>query len=319
MKSKCSMTKKNLTISIILLIIVLVFGGAIIYFVVDYIISSNNDSSPIEIIWKKDTCSNSKENRKDTSFPFCFDPIKESDRSTLRIVGGVQAKKSQFPYLVRLHMKKAKSKVTNSCSGVIIGKRMIISAAHCFSSYTSLKELEITFGNGEEYFENHLGVNNVIVHECYTMKTNENDIALINLNEDIKFTSSISPICVDEQKNHQNFSYIISGWGYTTTRKIELPNRVYFTEISAISSVDCKNLFKKNQVQSGTWLNEDTQFCAGRPNRDSCKGDSGGPLVINNGTYALLLGIVSFGDSQCRGFGVYTKVASYLQWIRINQ
>lgn len=51
---------------------------------------------------------------------------------------------------------------------------------------------------------------------------------------------------------------------------------------------------------------------------DACKGDSGGPLVckdVNNVTYVW--GIVSWGENCGKPEfpGVYTRVASYFDWI----
>lgn len=64
----------------------------------------------------------------------------------------------------------------------------------------------------------------------------------------------------------------------------------------------------------------DSQLCAHDPNgkKDSCQGDSGGPLQIYpKGSYAAkIVGIVSFGvDCGSKFPGIYTRVASYLDWI----
>ena len=67
------------------------------------------------------------------------------------------------------------------------------------------------------------------------------------------------------------------------------------------------------------------QLCAiGAPGVDSCRGDSGGPLI----TYGLYntsdlrmieFGIVSAGVVGCGHInstpGIYTQVASYMEWI----
>lgn len=68
------------------------------------------------------------------------------------------------------------------------------------------------------------------------------------------------------------------------------------------------------------------QICAGGVNaKDSCSGDSGGPLIFKGEVMLrprfVQYGIVSFGPRSCgvKGFpGVYTRVASYVDWILNN-
>jgi len=76
----------------------------------------------------------------------------------------------------------------------------------------------------------------------------------------------------------------------------------------------------------------DSQICAGgEDGKDSCKGDSGGPLymsrVNNRGQITLdgmqpyyLMGLVSFGSRECGTGkpGIYTRVESFLPWIKEN-
>ena len=60
--------------------------------------------------------------------------------------------------------------------------------------------------------------------------------------------------------------------------------------------------------------------CAGGGDRDTCEGDSGGGLVISDGKSSYLEGIVSWGKG-CggrEGVGVYTRVPSYVKWIRMH-
>lgn len=63
-----------------------------------------------------------------------------------------------------------------------------------------------------------------------------------------------------------------------------------------------------------------TQYCAYDPDgrRDSCQGDSGGPLQLypKGAKMPKLVGIVSFGIGCGSTLpGIYTRVASYLNWI----
>lgn len=61
----------------------------------------------------------------------------------------------------------------------------------------------------------------------------------------------------------------------------------------------------------------DNMICAGYNNtpKDTCQGDSGGPLVVPSGQDWLQVGIVSFGGTCATNYGIYAKVASYLDWI----
>jgi len=61
-----------------------------------------------------------------------------------------------------------------------------------------------------------------------------------------------------------------------------------------------------------------TMICAGNEEADACTGDSGGPLLWTQRRRWTVGGIVSFGPSSCgnKAPGVYTRVASYLPWIR---
>lgn len=59
--------------------------------------------------------------------------------------------------------------------------------------------------------------------------------------------------------------------------------------------------------------------------KNSCMDLIGGPLmsynVGNNVPYWVLVGIVSYGPTQCGTVGVpgvYTKVSSFLEWIATN-
>ena len=103
---------------------------------------------------------------------------------------------------------------------------------------------------------------------------------------------------------------VVSGWG-----RIEggiYPNDLRWAEMPFASDSSCQASWADEGIDTSI------QVCAGRPGVDSCFGDSGGPLVvnfddpINNLSYPLLAGIVSYGNLDCDGSppGVYTRVAS---------
>uniref|UniRef100_A0A8C4MIT7 Peptidase S1 domain-containing protein n=1 Tax=Equus asinus asinus TaxID=83772 RepID=A0A8C4MIT7_EQUAS len=73
---------------------------------------------------------------------------------------------------------------------------------------------------------------------------------------------------------------------------------------------------QQDQVCEFLWhdYNKTTQLCVGDPKekKSSYKGDSGGPLVCKN----VIQGIVSYGRILGIPPGAFTKVSSFLPWIK---
>lgn len=61
-------------------------------------------------------------------------------------------------------------------------------------------------------------------------------------------------------------------------------------------------------------------FCAGDPmlKQDACQGDSGGVFAVRDphSDRWVATGIVSWGIGCSRGYGFYTKVLNYVDWIK---
>lgn len=66
---------------------------------------------------------------------------------------------------------------------------------------------------------------------------------------------------------------------------------------------------------------QSTQLCAGDINqrKDACRGDSGSPLMKKLDGSWTLVGLVSYGDQNCNGYGVYTRISEYYDWIMKNK
>ncbi|XP_053688557.1 serine protease 52-like [Sabethes cyaneus] len=90
--------------------------------------------------------------------------------------------------------------------------------------------------------------------------------------------------------------------------------------LSFINKTECEERMPLSERSLPNGLLDD-QFCAGSDNEDTCEGDSGTPLFVErqdlDGTIIpLVVGIVSFGTLCTDGStGVYTRVASYKEWI----
>jgi serine protease 56 len=59
-------------------------------------------------------------------------------------------------------------------------------------------------------------VSRVIVHEDFDGVTFENDLALLKLQEPVRLTANIVPVCLAPMKNYVGSYATVSGWGVTT-------------------------------------------------------------------------------------------------------
>ena len=89
-----------------------------------------------------------------------------------------------------------------------------------------------------------------------------------------------------------------------------------WVKVPIITNSQCRNTELRHQL-----ITED-MICAGYANggKDACSGDSGGPLICQNGKYAVITGIISWGiECALENYpGVYTRVPYFLQWIKKN-
>ena len=68
--------------------------------------------------------------------------------------------------------------------------------------------------------EKELSIKEIIIHEKYDSDTNDNDIALFRLPEDVQFNRYIKPICLPKEDVDANVLCITTGWGDTKCKLI---------------------------------------------------------------------------------------------------
>jgi len=255
-----------------------------------------------------------------------------------RIVGGSQALRGTLPWQVTIQtISRPRSEFRHHCGGTIIGRRWILTAAHCFNKLgTSLtiKDLIVIAGvhdldgiddNPEPPIQS-IKIERVFIHPRYRkVIPPPNDIALLKLSQDLRFDGYKQPACLPKLAN-ENYDYApgsivkVSGWGSTKPYKSQRGSRrnskvLQVITIPLISDAVCT----KNHGN----VVDRSMFCAGKLGvggwwLDACHGDSGGPAVKKvNGKWTVL-GITSWG-SGCGAPnkpGVYTRVARFQQWIQ---
>ncbi|XP_017780078.1 PREDICTED: serine protease easter-like [Nicrophorus vespilloides] len=251
-----------------------------------------------------------------------------------KIYGGNRTGLGEFPWMALLEYKNLTSGERKFlCGGSLIGKRHIMTAAHCVTgkSLDGFRLVNIRLGEWNVSSSKdcvrigrkmecsdpvmNVGFERLTPHVDFVDSV-KNDIALIRLDRDIKYSKFVSPICLPaDEKQQPNTKMFVAGWGKTergTNSEVLLK-----VQVPIVNNELCDWLLgKRIKVR-------DTQICAGGEKwKDSCRGDSGGPLMhrdVETDQWSAE-GIVSLGKG-CGSEGypaVYTKVRSFNSWIRMH-
>nr|CAD7612235.1 unnamed protein product [Timema genevievae] len=224
-----------------------------------------------------------------------------------RIIGGNTATIESFPYQLSLQLRPINFHI---CGASIIGHNWAISAVQCTRGYMpSLLGLRAGSSLQQSGGIVH-SVAQLIEHPLYDDFTNENDIALLRVNEPFVFGVGVQPVPLAAAGSEVSAGTyaVAAGWGETNDggfvsqlRQVSLP---------VVSSALC------NQAYWGAITSN--MICAGylEGGVASCQGDVGGALVVGG----VQVGVLSWGE-RCalEGYpGVSTKISHYRGWIQMN-
>ncbi|MCU7836467.1 MAG: serine protease [gamma proteobacterium symbiont of Taylorina sp.] len=210
------------------------------------------------------------------------------------------------------------------CGASLIDSQWLMTAAHCLYDYSgqNASNLKITalfkqsdlLKTDEDTITRE--VISTIIHPDYSYSSDNNDIALLQLDSPIV---DIPPVSVPGQYFNAPIRSswepaTVLGWGTTQRYQNTLLRQA---QLPIADFQDCSDNYKEYGID--ITLN---MICAGfeQGGIDACTGDSGGPLVIHHegGAGWKQIGIVSFGIgcAEADFFGVYTRVSRYNNFIQ---
>ncbi|NXO75054.1 ENTK Enteropeptidase, partial [Sitta europaea] len=133
-----------------------------------------------------------------------------------RIVGGSDARREAWPWIVSLHFN-----FQPVCGASLVSDEWLVTAAHCvYGRQLKPSRWQAVLGL---YMQSDLtqpptvvqNVDRIIINPHYMKETKDSDIALMHLQDKVQYTDYIRPICLPE-KNQQFLPGIncsIAGWG----------------------------------------------------------------------------------------------------------
>jgi len=224
------------------------------------------------------------------------EPVFLNDKRNLsRVVGGENAPRGMFNYMVRLHMLVPGGIIL--CGGSLISAIHIVTADHCIPTNLDRVEahLGVTQWNGPDH----------VTHQVAWIARRGQatnpfvDLAVFGLSGPVPFTDTVAPVGMPRHGQiNDNFvgqTGWIPGWGGVGDGLLK------FIPIRYVAQGNC-----------GT---SNLMLCAaGRDsfNQNVVGGDSGGPIVIQTGSFHTLVGCVSFGFNNHIGG---THIPRFLPWI----
>ncbi|XP_019648162.1 kallikrein-15 isoform X1 [Ailuropoda melanoleuca] len=232
---------------------------------------------------------------------------------TDKMLGGEECEPHSQPWQVALFERGR-----FNCGASLISAHWVLSAAHCQtrSLRVRLGEHNLRKRDGPEQLRT---VARIIPHPRYEARSHRHDVMLLRLTRPARLSRQARPVALPTRCPQPGEACVVSGWGLVSDDKpgtkgipesqVSLPDTLHCANISVIPATSCNEDYPGRVMAS--------MVCAGVEGggTDSCEGDSGGPLVCGG----VLQGIVSWGDVPCDTTtkpGVYTKVCSYLEWIK---
>ncbi|XP_076342243.1 trypsin-1-like [Tachypleus tridentatus] len=248
------------------------------------------------------------------------------DPFTVRIVGGVNAEKGEFPWQISLQLTHPQfGFLGHWCGGVLVDKQWIMTACHCIiNPLFSLPHpiyWHVRVGDHhlkrQEGSEKTYNVSHVFYNHWY--RNYDNDIAMMRLSEPVELNDYVQPVCLpDKFDQFEGTDCYATGWG-----KVDFDKKgstiLQKVKVEIFDNSICSKVYSEQfKIPILQW-----HLCAGTlaGGKGTCHGDSGGPLQCKKNGKWYLAGVTSFGSGCAKpGFpDVYTRLTHYIDWVNSNK
>ncbi|XP_023165959.1 lectizyme [Drosophila hydei] len=234
-----------------------------------------------------------------------------------RIIGGYDVQGvDNAPYLVSLSLTPLI--YSHQCAGSIIGKRWVLTTAHCAEELRSFNgdivgtPIYAGLSNRSNVSDAQVRyVDFAATHRSFSGVAGSDNIALLHVSKSFVYSSRVQQISLpDLDEDYSNKTTALYGWGLTNADGDEYSKKLQYGFAPLLNSVQCAKLLPADAPLSKS------QVCA---QVKACFGDGGSPLVYwpIDGP-AELVGLGSWTYIPC-GYAdrptVYTSVPAYVNWI----
>jgi hypothetical protein len=239
-------------------------------------------------------------------------------------------------------------RISGSCTGAIISKSVILTAAHCVERGSSNpNNVFVKFGHSDLGNALNMTVKSIVKHpnlygNLYEYKT-DRDLALLKLSNDLEFNDAIQTISLPSTgySDYNLFSseLIFAGYGFEEIDTEEAKKINFYVEMLNHNRDADLNFIKKRTKKVNNMKKIEVYLTMSEYNRYAYDdglddesilfsstlglwyGDSGGPLmkISSNSTNHVVIGIARGARFCSSGIAnIYTRIGQYVPWIQKN-
>ncbi|XP_025204262.1 venom serine protease 34-like [Melanaphis sacchari] len=251
-----------------------------------------------------------------TNSNFCECGVQHQGKFTNRGTAGV----SEYPLLASL-IDGETAKMF--CSATVIDRHHALTAAHCLINI-NLFRITLLVGDHDmtslaRGIDSNLlvVVSEIYIHPLFDPSSVAHDLAIVETEEEIPFSSKVGPACFPFKHIHTDFVgdiVKVFGWGTVSFNKHVVSGTLHKSYLKVVPTSQCAEIYKNETDRNS--------LCTHFTKVNSCQVDSGSPLLWTDPSTGRLnvIGVVSnrfICDESMPSMHTRLATVNNMNWIKV--